>query len=90
MDEATDTRLTELRQRITRGDYGLDPGAIADAILRRLRGRDAHRRWRLEAQTACSYPDSGTSASVKASPAGPAATWPIQVHWAPEPTISAA
>ena len=90
MDEGTDTRLTELRQSIARGDYRIDPGAIADAILHRLTDRDARRCWGLEPQTECSYPESGTSASVNASPAGPATTWPIQVHWAPSTAVWAA
>ncbi len=90
MNEETDTRLTELKQRIARGDYRVDTRAIADAILCRFRESAVHRCRRSDAQSECSYPDNGTSASVKASPAGPATTWPIQVHWTPEPTVSAA
>jgi predicted transcriptional regulator len=89
MDEETDTRLSQLQQRIDRGDYRIEPGAIADVILRRLRERAAKRAWG-EAQTECSYPARGRSESVKATPGGPATTWPIQVHWAPEPTVGAA
>jgi hypothetical protein len=90
MDEETETRLSELKHRIARGDYRIEPGVIADAILRRLRERDAHWGWAAETQTECSYPDSGTSQSVKATPAGPTTTWPIQVHWAPAPAVWAA
>lgn len=90
MDEETETRLSELKHRIARGDYRIEPGVIADAILRRLRECDAHRGWGAEAQTECSYPDSDTSESVKTAPAGPATTWPIQVHWALAPTVWAA
>lgn len=68
MDEDTGTRLPELRQRIARGDYRIDVGAVVEAILRRLRERDAQRAW-AEAQMECSYPDRGAAESVKATPA---------------------
>jgi len=90
MDEKTETRLTELKQRIARGDYRIDAGAIADAMLRRFREHDVYRALGAEAQTECSYPDSDTSESVKATPAGPATTRPIQVQWAPAPIVWAA
>ena len=51
MDEKTETRLTELKQRIARGDYRIDAGAIADAMLRRFREHDVYRALGAEAQT---------------------------------------
>jgi len=55
-----------LRQQIERGEYRVNPTAVADAMLRRL-------------QNECWYPASGASASRNATPGGPSATEPIQV-----------
>jgi len=56
-----------LKDQIQRGEYRVDPTAVADALLRRL-------------QNECSYPASGPSASVNTTPAGPSTTEPIQVR----------
>jgi anti-sigma-28 factor FlgM len=59
-----------LKQQIEKGEYQVDPSAVADAMLRRLRAF---------AQSACSYPASGSSASMNATPGGPTTTDPTQV-----------
>jgi len=51
-----------LKEQIEKGDYHVDPKAVADAMLRRLR---------LFAQNECSYPVNGASASGNTTPAGP-------------------
>jgi len=56
MEEETETRLSELKHRIARGDYRIEPGVIADAILRRLRERDAHRGWGAELRRSARTP----------------------------------
>jgi len=55
-----------LKQQIERGEYRVDPSAVADALIR-------------FAQSECSYPASGPSASVNTTPGGPASTDPIQL-----------
>jgi hypothetical protein len=67
-------KVRDLKHRIETGEYRVDPTAVAQAILRRL----AKQR-----QNECSYPDSGPFPSVKTTPAGPAATEPIQVRPTP-------
>jgi len=68
MDPAT------LKERIANGDYEVDPVAVADAMLRRLRGTTDGM-----AQNECSYPDSSTSPSAKTSPGVPSTTKPSHV-----------
>ncbi|MBV8998700.1 MAG: flagellar biosynthesis anti-sigma factor FlgM [Solirubrobacterales bacterium] len=51
-----------LKEKIERGEYSVDPKAVADALLRRLR---------LVAQNECSYPANGSSASGNTTPADP-------------------
>lgn len=76
-NEAKDApqRVDELKERLERGEYAVDPGAVADAILRRAREMAMARRdhWWREAelpqgdepeppdQSACSYPVSATA-----------------------------
>jgi hypothetical protein len=56
-----------LKDQIAKGEYRVDPTAVADALLRRL-------------QNECSYPTSSASASVNTTPGGPSTTEPIQVR----------
>jgi anti-sigma-28 factor FlgM len=65
--------LAVLKEQIERGEYRVDPTAVADALLRRLRAF---------AQNECSYPDSGPSAPANTTPGGPSTTDPIQVMFA--------
>lgn len=73
-----DEHLAELRARILRGEYQIDPIAVADAILQRGQSSE------------CSYPESGRSASVKHTPGSPAITRPTQVSPAALAHLSAA
>jgi Anti-sigma-28 factor, FlgM len=74
MDGEREMRMTELRQRVAQGEYTVDPGVVADAILRRARERAAF-------QMECSYPEIPTSpsASTKTAPGGPETTRPTGV-----------
>jgi hypothetical protein len=74
-----DERLSELRGRIARGEYQIDPVAVADAILDHL-GQLSE----------CSYPESGRSASVNETPGLPATTRPTHVSLTPLGQLSAA
>jgi Anti-sigma-28 factor, FlgM len=65
-----------LKAQIEKGEYQVDPVAVADAMLRRLQ---AHR----EAQNECSYPDSASPESLKMTPPEPSTTDPIHVSRAP-------
>jgi hypothetical protein len=74
--------MAVIKAKVQRGDYTVDPGAVADALLLRLR-RD---RWERLAQcddedyTECSYPRSRWfSASTKWIPTPPRRTFPIQL-----------
>jgi hypothetical protein len=51
-----------LKKQIERGEYQIDPKAVADAMLRRL--------WSF-VQNECSYPANGSSASTNTTPGGP-------------------
>jgi hypothetical protein len=51
-----------LKEQIEKGEYSVDPKAVADAMLRRLRQH---------VQNECSYPTNGSSASENTTPAGP-------------------
>lgn len=71
-------RMLAIKHQIDAGQYHVDSRRVADAILARaLLARAA-------AQSACSNPESFVSASVNATPAGPATTDPTQVI----PTLS--
>ena len=63
MDEERAMRLVDLKQRIDTGEYRVEPGAVADAIIQRLRRRTAARSAK-PAQSECSYPDTGAVAST--------------------------
>ena len=76
MNKDREDKMGELKQQIEAGEYRVDPTAVADAIVRRLRepatghspaGRRSDRpeRRRGNGQNACSYPPSSTGPSVK-------------------------
>jgi hypothetical protein len=74
-------RVPTIKKLLEKGQYHIDPYAIADAILHWTRphgsrGLDAADA----AQNECSKPDSSSSVSMKATPAGPSTTAPIQVR----------
>jgi Anti-sigma-28 factor, FlgM len=63
-------KMAAIKDQIERGQYRVDPGAVADAILRRL----GHGRPLLDvpgAYNVCSYPDSSVSESPKRTPRSP-------------------
>lgn len=81
MDDDREQRVADIKRRIEQGKYSVDPGAVADAILRRWRERPGPGAGR--AQNECSNPDSAPGASVNVTaPAGPSRTRPIQVRLA--------
>jgi Anti-sigma-28 factor, FlgM len=93
MDEDPE-KVTDMREKIMHGEYRVEPTAVADAILRRLHelaaARDEHvapderaRARRYEAQTECSYPESGELAPWNTTPGGPSTTLPTTV----KPTV---
>lgn len=77
MHTEREARVMKLRAQIAKGDYRVDPHAVADAILRRVRmlGADEAR----SGQNECSYPTSPPSTSAKTKPGGPSMTRPIHV-----------
>lgn len=90
MDKQSDKKLAELKERLDRGEYTVDPGAVADAILRRSRDmallrahvrdlRDENGTVEDGDQSRCSYPASGWAASRKRTPGSPLTARPIQV-----------
>jgi hypothetical protein len=87
-------KMGELKQQIEAGEYLVDPTAVADAIVRRLRDAaaghkeivrrtDRSERLRGNGQNACSYPTSSPSPSVKTTPAGPSTTEPTKARSTP-------
>ena len=80
MHTEREARKAMLRAQIAQGEYRVDPHAIADAILRRVRlvQIDEQR----SGQKECSYPASvpPRSTSPKTTPGGPSMTRPIQVR----------
>jgi hypothetical protein len=82
MNEASEQRLADIKRRIERGEYRVDPKAVADAILQRARARAAASSARApdqERQNECSYPDRDPEASLKVTPWGPSLTRPTHV-----------
>jgi hypothetical protein len=65
----------KLKEQIEKGEYEVDPVAVADAMLRRLRGLAQP-----GAQNECSKPESSPSASTKATPGSPSTTKPTHVR----------
>jgi len=78
MEERRRQMVTEIQQRVRRGEYEIDPTAVADALLRRAAQR---RRAHLAAlaQSSCSYPASVPSQSQKTTSGEPSRTRPTQV-----------
>lgn len=83
--------LSALKTQIERGEYAVDPGCVADAMLRRLRtladARTEHvegvartQARSLAAHPMWSNPESSTEPSVKTAPGSSAAAWPIQLR----------
>jgi hypothetical protein len=69
-DSDRDMRLHELKARIQRSDYHVDPGTVAAAVIRHA---ISHRRW-WKPRTSILVPSACSSAS-----GGPACTLPMHV-----------
>jgi hypothetical protein len=81
MDEDREEKMVGIKEQIERGDYRVDPAAVADAILRRMRGLERPGGQKPGAQNRCSYPPSfSSSPSTKLTPPAPGTTDPIQVR----------
>ncbi len=66
-------RMQEIKRRVERADYVVDPGLVAEAMLRHAL---SHRRcWKPST-------DWTTPADSSSTPAGPSPTAPIQVNGA--------
>jgi hypothetical protein len=89
MDEDHE-KVADMRDQIREGEYRVEPKAVADAILRRLRDLAAARREHVAAherawaqddglQMRCSYPESSPVASVNTTPGDPSITRPTGV-----------
>ena len=72
-------RVVRIRQLLDRGQYRIDPYAIADAIMR-WAGLAPELERPPFAQNECSKPASGPSAPANTTSAGPSTTDPIQVR----------
>jgi len=66
---ASEAKLSRIREQLRRGEYTIDPDAVADAVLERLRlraiaahviVRGARPNQPVLAQNECSYPTSGS------------------------------
>jgi hypothetical protein len=77
MNNSREQQIGKIKERIERGEYEVDPRAVADAIMDRLRLSTALAE---EYQNECSKPDSSPSPSVNTTPPGPRTTWPIKVN----------
>ena len=76
MDQNVEQKLRELKERLERGAYEIDPAAVAEAILRRQRDVSLL----LWGQVECSYPQSGPDAPAKLT-VGPVS----RGHWTARP-----
>ena len=94
MNKDREDKMGELKQQIEAGEYLVDPTAVADAIVRRLRDaatghagtvrrNDRAERRRGNGQNACSYPTSSPEPSVNTTPGGPPTTEPMKVRSTP-------
>ncbi len=83
-------KVADMRQEITRGEYRVEPTAVADAILRHLHelavARGEHvapneraRARAKKAQMECSYPDGDSLVPVNTTPDDPSTTRPTTV-----------
>ncbi len=66
MDENQEMSMRDIQEKVAMGEYQVDPAAVADAIVRRLRD-----------YVRCSYPDKLARESMKATPGSPSSTRPI-------------
>jgi hypothetical protein len=90
LNKDREDKMGDLKHQIETGEYRVDPTAVADAIVRRLRdvaaarGEIVRKAERTECngerpQKECSYPSISPSPSVNTTPARPLTTDPITV-----------
>jgi hypothetical protein len=73
LDTSRGMHMREIKQRVQRADYAVDPALVAEAMLRRA---VSHRRcWNPRARWA-------TPSASSSTPGGPSRTTPIQVSGA--------
>lgn len=73
------SKVPTIKQLLEKGQYRIEPHAIADAIIRWVRVRPAPGVASTAVQNECSKPASSSPASLNATLAGPSSTDPIQV-----------
>ena len=89
MDDGREQKLADIKHRIERGEYRVDPNSVAGAILERLGGfglAGSGPTKASEHQNECSYPINPLEASVKKTPAAPSTTRPISFK-SPSPLV---
>jgi hypothetical protein len=101
MEEAPEQKLQRIQDQVRRGEYTVDPNAVAEAVLERLRLRSLARnqltggsasRWTHAAQNECSYPCSGSAPTPTpdSDTPLPGTASPIHVTRLPRPSLSIA
>jgi Anti-sigma-28 factor, FlgM len=89
MNENREEKMAGIKDRVERGEYNVDPAAVADAVLRRIWYPQAALDPWPGTQNECSYPDSCSPEGPKLTPASPAITEPIHVRPALSPSLRA-
>lgn len=89
MEQKRDEKMAGIKEQLERGDYNVDPGAVADAILRRIGFLGAAPEPSRGPQKECSYPDSSFPEGPKLTPASPRRTEPIHVRPSVPPSLLA-
>jgi Anti-sigma-28 factor, FlgM len=77
--QGKEVRVGQLKEQVERGDYRVDPKAVAEAMVRRLRELGLASGPHPETHSECSYPSSGWSVSANTTSPSPSRTEPIQV-----------
>lgn len=73
-------KASRIKQMLEAGQYRVDPYATADAIVQRLRARQAAALRAIEhPQSECSYPNRFRVVSRNTTSAGPSTTEPMRV-----------
>ncbi len=87
MEDDRNQMLAEIKAKVEREDYVVDPTAVADALLKRLRELAEARRGHVASEERgpryreCSYPTSLSSGeSANRTPVSPDSTRPTQVN----------
>jgi hypothetical protein len=89
MEQHGEEKLVGIKQQVQRGEYNVDPTAVADAILRRIGRLGPLPGPPVRPQNECSYPDSCSPEGPKLTPTSPRRTEPIQVRRGVPPSMLA-